>query len=207
MKYSAIDEFAEKLQRKRNTRTVFNPYINPSAVHNLKEYLYAMYELKPDVLLVGEAPGYKGCRITGIPFSCCQLYEQIDHPFLKKLGPKLKIEADEWENTAAYVWNYLLEKETLPLFWNSFPFHPYRKGNKMSNRAPLKSEIEEGIKYLLDLQQIFDVKIVAGLGRAGQKAALAAFDQTGIDVPYIRHPSYGGKSDFISGMNLLLKKV
>ena len=36
---------------------------------NLKLYLEKMKKLNPSFLLLGEAPGYKGCRLTGIPFS------------------------------------------------------------------------------------------------------------------------------------------
>ena len=37
--------------------------------HNLTRYLSAMEQSRPTLLLVGEAPGYRGCRLTGIPFT------------------------------------------------------------------------------------------------------------------------------------------
>lgn len=35
---------------------------------NLSVYLSEMQRLKPEVMLVGEAPGVHGCYLTGIPF-------------------------------------------------------------------------------------------------------------------------------------------
>jgi uracil-DNA glycosylase len=36
---------------------------------NLRIYLERMLLLNPSVLIVGEAPGCNGCRLTGIPFT------------------------------------------------------------------------------------------------------------------------------------------
>ncbi|HEY1156415.1 MAG TPA: hypothetical protein VGE95_09030, partial [Arthrobacter sp.] len=35
--------------------------------HNLELYLQEMLDRRPSVLLVGEAPGFRGMRITGVP--------------------------------------------------------------------------------------------------------------------------------------------
>jgi len=132
-----IDDFITKLSKKRNTSTISNPYRDQDLADNLRVYLNTIIQLEGKrILLVGEALGYKGGKLTGIPFSSGQIFERFDHPFLKQIGPQLKLEKIESENTATITWDYLSEKNTTPLFWNSFPFHPHPKGNKNKNRAP-----------------------------------------------------------------------
>jgi hypothetical protein len=64
-----IEDFVIDLTKKRNTATVSNPYLKKDVADNLHRYLVAMHKMKGKrILLVGEAPGYKGCGITGIPF-------------------------------------------------------------------------------------------------------------------------------------------
>lgn len=67
-----VDEFVEKLSKCDVTfnKSVENMYAtNENTVNNLKLYLKKMLKIKPKYLLVGEAPGYKGCRWSGIPFT------------------------------------------------------------------------------------------------------------------------------------------
>ncbi len=65
-----IDRFIRRLKARSESEIVFNPYGNPELARNLKHYLLYLYEHSPNpVLLVGEAPGFRGCRLTGIPFS------------------------------------------------------------------------------------------------------------------------------------------
>ena len=96
------------------------------------------------------------------------------------------------------MWEVLRERNRIPLLWNSFPFHPYNKGNPKSNRAPNASELKIGIKFLEDLYEIFFPSKVASIGRKGEKTLRIAFPNR--EIQYIRHPSHGGKSDFIMGM-------
>jgi hypothetical protein len=84
---SLIEEFITELVRHKNTATVCNPYLNQNIADNLRLYLDAMIKMKGKrVLLVGEAPGYKGCKITGIPFTSGKAFERFDHPLLKEHG-------------------------------------------------------------------------------------------------------------------------
>ena len=66
---SDIENFVIDLTKQRNTATVSNPYLKQDIADNLHRYLVAMHKMKGKrIFLVGEAPGYKGCGITGIPF-------------------------------------------------------------------------------------------------------------------------------------------
>lgn len=210
---SKIESFLETLQRKKNTPTVTNQYLDDGVVNNLRLYLEYMLEhtsAQPGrrVLLVGEAPGYKGCRITGIPFSSVKVLMSTEHPLFDTIKSQLYLSDDALrdmasENTATIVWQYLVNKKTVPLFWNSFPFHTHPKGKKNKNRAPNSKEIAQGIAYLQQLYAIFQPDIVAGVGVKGVECARKAYPE--LSVKYIRHPSYGGKSEFVEGMSSIIQ--
>jgi len=198
-----ISEFINELKKKKNTPIVTNPYLVPGVDENLKAYLEVMFQIEGRrVLLVGEAPGYKGCKITGIPFTSGRVFENVDHPILQKLKRKLTLAKVESENTATIVWNYLATKNTTPLLWNSFPFHPHPEGEENKNRSPTDEEISFGIKFLRALNKMFSPEVIAGIGNAGVDCAQQAFPES--EIRYIRHPSFGGKSDFIKGMDEII---
>jgi len=208
----SIDQFISRLSERRNSSTVFNPYRNPSLCENLKIYLLYIvnqgrYEVKglnkkPVKMLIGEAPGYKGARLTGIPFSSGALIRQKEHRIFQIIDRKIILEQVISENSASLVWAALNDSEIYPLFWNAFPFHPFPKGSKNKNRAPIKKEVQEGASYLKELIEIFCPTTMAGVGRKGVAALENIFPDE--EVVYIRHPSYGGKKDFEAGMKKLL---
>lgn len=198
-----MDMFISKLRRRRSGESVTNPYRDARLGENLRLYLEAMLrQTGPRVLLVGEAPGYKGCGLTGIPFSCGTIYGSISHSILDELAGKITLDVVESENTAKIVWTYLAKQAVTPLFWNSFPFHPHPIGNTKKNRAPTRAEIDEGGSYLKELVTLYVPDVIAGIGRKGTSCAQLSFPDR--EIRYIRHPSYGGKSDFIRGMNEVL---
>lgn len=204
-----IEFFLDSLKRQKTTSTVTNPYLDDGLVNNLRLYLEYMSNIQGKrILLVGEAPGYKGCRITGIPFSSVKVLMGTEHPLFHTIKPQLSLSDDALrnmtsENTATIVWQYLVDKKTVPLFWNSFPFHPHPKDKENKNRAPNSKEVAQGIIYLQQLYTIFQPDIVAGIGVKGVECAKRALPE--LTVKYIRHPSYGGKSEFIEGMNSIIQ--
>ena len=200
----SIKNFVDGLSRRGHRPQTFNPYKNPELAANLYHYLMAVQRLNSQpVLLVGEALGFKGGRLTGIPFSCGDVFSRFNHPLLNELQSKLILSTRESENTATMVWEYLSEKQQTPLFWNAFPFHPYQVRRPITNRAPTTKEIEQGSRYLKQLADIFQPPLIAGIGRNGQLAAQKAFPNQSIQR--IRHPSFGGKREFIAGMNGLFQ--
>lgn len=202
---SSIESFLRRLQQQPNSDTVTNPYRNAHCVDNLRHYLQLMKQQQPKILLVGEAPGYKGCGLTGIPFSSGKLFQQVDHPLLKKLKSSLVLPQLESENTASIVWRYLAERQVTPLFWNAYPFHPHPSGNRQKNRAPNRREVEAGGWYLQQMVALFSPEQVAGVGHAGTNCARKVLENYTIN--YIRHPSYGGKGDFVAGMDRLYQST
>ena len=198
-----IETFVNELTAFQSNETVFNPYLNADVAKNLHIYLQEMIKEKGKrILLVGEAPGHKGCKITGIPFTSGSVFKNVDHPLLNKIVEKLVFSKIDSENTATIVWEYLSKKSITPLFWNSFPFHPHPKGDESKNRTPTSKEIEIGISYLKTLRLIYEPDVIAGIGWKGVECAKTAFPDE--EIVYIRHPSFGGKPAFIAGMEEIL---
>ncbi len=79
-----MKKFVEKLAKIRAPKDARNPWnfsVNTNEIRrkNLEGYLNKMAGLKPNVLLVGEAPGYRGCGRVGMPFSSEKIV--LSHPF------------------------------------------------------------------------------------------------------------------------------
>ena len=91
----------------------------------LEDYLATRKEAR--VLLLGEAPGYRGARISGLPFT--------SERQLTGAGPA--------EATATIVRRVLTELglEQDVLCWNVVPTHP---GSSTSNRRPTTAEVAAG---------------------------------------------------------------
>lgn len=201
---NSIDTLLKKLVKYPHSDIVANPYHEQYAVNNLRQYFEYMFnQVGKRILLVAEAPGYKGCRITGIPLTSGKVFKEISHPLLIALKDKIQLPCIESENTATIVWKYLSTKKTTPLFWNSFPFHPHHKGNVLSNRIPNDSEVKFGSEILSELYRIYQPEFIAGIGRRGLAVLQQIFPEQSFD--YIRHPSYGGKRRFIEDMDNIIE--
>lgn len=198
-----INRFIQRLEARPHSASATNPYRLPHRSHNLRHYLQALLA-QPGrrILVIGEALGYRGGLLTGIPISSERLLREADHPFWRKLAPSLNVAGDTAEATASIAWDYLANRRRIPLFWNAFPFHPCRPGEPATNRAPNAAELAEGIPYLRELAAIYQPQLIAGLGHKGSTAARRAFPEHSVRA--LRHPSYGGKQDFIDGMDKLL---
>ena len=64
-----IDAFIERLSAEQVRNLAENIYENEAQRENLRLYLKFLCKNNPTYMWVDEAPGYKGCGITGIPFT------------------------------------------------------------------------------------------------------------------------------------------
>ncbi len=200
-----LEQIIIRLESRPPSPVVTNPYRFPHRSDNLRAYLRSMLARRGRrILLVGEALGYRGGLLTGIPLSSGALMNRAPHPFLRSLRDQVHASGQVSEATATIVWAYLQRRRTLPLFWNAFPFHPHREDEASSNRAPTAAEVDEGLVYLQQIAALYRPERIAGLGQCGTDAAASAFPHH--TVTRIRHPSHGGKVDFIRGMDTLLAR-
>ena len=151
----------------------FNFYRDGPGAAARRERLRAYLEARQDatLLLVGEAAGYRGARVSGLPFT--------SERQLTGGGPA--------EASATIVHRVLAELglEESVLLWNVVPTHP---GTATSNRPPRSDEIAAGIPFALELAR---GRRVVAVGRCAEAA---------LDAPYVRHPSHGGAAEFRAGL-------
>jgi uracil-DNA glycosylase len=167
--------FVERLAEARIGAT-FNFYRDGAAASMRRSRLAAYLDGRSEAafLLVGEAAGYRGARVSGIPFT--------SERQLTGSGPA--------EASATIVRRVLAELglEEVVLCWNLVPTHPHLAGHPASNRAPTRGEIAAGRPFVDELAV---GRRVLGVGR------LAALE---LGVPYVRHPSHGGGAAFRAGL-------
>lgn len=165
---------------------------------NLDRYLSAMVQCGPTLLLVGEAPGYRGCRMTGIPFTSTHT---LAHEAVPGFEDRVVAVEAMKEATATMVWSALRSLQPLPLLWNAFPFHPHRPNQPQTNRRPTVRELVQGGAYLLCLLDLFSGVQVVAVGNSAE----SSLRRLGIPCAKLRHPSHGGKQAFVAGLAALMQ--
>lgn len=205
----SIADFLQLLAAIAGTATAFNPYAGQSRGclvrrRNLSLYFQRMLERRPRLLLLGEAPGYRGCRVTGVPFTSEAILLADDSPFgLFGAAAGFAVgESQRWrhEASASAVWQTLVELDVLPLLWNAFPSHPHQPARPDSNRPPTTRELDQGRIVVLDLLELFSIERVIAVGN---KPAVA-LTRWGIAGPKVRHPGHGGRTAFRRELGNLL---
>ena len=155
--------------------TTFNQYVDSEL---RRERLTTYLARRADVhyLLVGEAAGYRGARVSGLPFT--------SERQISGRGPA--------EATATIVQRTLAELglEADVLLWNVVPTHPHRRGDPRSNRPPTRTEVRAAMRFLEQLV-------------AGRRAiAVGRLAHAVLGGRYVRHPSHGGSAEFRAGLLL-----
>jgi uracil-DNA glycosylase len=165
-------DFTTRLARARIGRT-YNFYRDGPRAPLLRERLerYLDERAAAQILLVAEAPGYRGTRVSGIPLT--------SERQLTGAGPA--------EATATIVHRVLADAGAAAdvLLWNVVPTHP---GTPRSNRCPTRAEVDAGAAFARELAR---GRRVVAVGRVAHDVFGGA---------YVRHPSHGGAVAFASGL-------
>ena len=171
-----MEELIERLRHARIGAT-FNFYRDGDGAAARRQRLRAYLEARADapLLLVGEAAGYRGARVSGIPFT--------SERQLTGAGPA--------EATATIVRRTLAELglEEEALCWNVVPTHPHRPSRPDTNRPPTRAEIDGGRG-----------RFCTSWREAARCVAVGRVAQAALDAPYVRHPSHGGAAEFRAGL-------
>ena len=181
-----------------------NPYHASHAAHNLFQFLSLHDPSLEAPLLVGEAPGYRGAALSGVPLTSLSVllgwrddpWGAFGHEGYK--APTNTRPPYQREATATMVWRVLREEipsEPLPLTWNAVPFHPLGPSPD-SNRPVREREVRVGAQWIERFLSMFPRSRPLAVGR---KASMA-LTSIGVQHVQIRHPSHGGLRDFRMGI-------
>jgi hypothetical protein len=204
---ATLTDLVDNLAALPGSDTLFNPYApqdDPGATirrKNLAHYLADMQLRQPRMLLLFEAPGYRGCALSGIPVTSERIMLRgIGKWGLFGAGYQATSGQPQGvaEMTATILWDALVEYvDQPPLIWNTVPLHPHRPGQPQSNRPPKKAEEQLGWSFVEMVRGAFDIEVIGAVGRVAQRA----IDEMGGHAVPLRHPSQGGKAEFVSGLS------
>jgi uracil-DNA glycosylase len=149
-----VRKFVDRLAAAR-IGTTYNFYREGEGAELRRDRLAAYLEEHgaAPILLVGEAPGFRGARISGIPFT--------SERQLTGAGPA--------EPTATIVQRTLAELELDVLCWNVVPTHP---GTEGSNRRPSTAEVSQSLPFLSALAR---GRRVLAVGRLAERVTGAPY--------------------------------
>jgi len=200
------ESFTDVLSQTR-LPSVFNPYADCCPVHdrpdaarlrrcNLVRYLEAALIARVDTIWIARDLGYRGGRRTGVPLT--------DEVHLDQAGALMGgIALDRAtrgpavaERTAAIVWNVLSRIGEPAVLWNIFPLHPHEPDDPFSNRCHTRAERDATWPLLIAVISMIKPRRIVAIGRDAGMAL------TNLDIPVevVRHPSYGGQTEFVSGV-------
>lgn len=189
----------------------FNPYIDRCSIHDqqdapfyrattLSRMVSRAEECSIDAIWLGRDLGYRGGRRTGLALT--------DDVNVQRHAKRWGIEARSptigtalAERTAAVIWGLLDRIEANIFLWNVFPLHPHDSGNPFSNRQHNAKERRAGEEVLRALVAAIEPARIMAIGNNAASAARRIAGDT--PVMCVRHPSYGGQTEFVNQVTRL----
>lgn len=191
---------------------LFNPYTDRCA-HDApgngpqarRARLRAHLACSPRWILIGEAPGYQGCRYTGVAFTSERLVLEGAIPRLGQPGARLSDRGRPFsEPSATIVWKalYALGMAQHTVMWNALQLHPMGRRGPWSNGTPTEADCEAGMPAVRALLQAFPSANVIAVGRKAERL----LQRNGIAThACVRHPANGGAGEFNTGLRSALQ--
>ncbi|MEA3143593.1 MAG: hypothetical protein QOG31_917 [Thermoplasmata archaeon] len=210
--------------RQESTDGLFNPYRPERATAfdvpdaherrraNLRNFI-ALPRVDEPVLVVGEAPGWRGCRFSGVPFTSERQLVREARPFrgVQSSNGRWSSEASGlapgapvWEQTAEDFWAVMKDWPLYFLAWNACPWHPHEAGEPFTNAKPTRAALEAGASVLQAVVAAARPRHIVAIGNTGADALA----RIGIDdsrVTRVRHPARGGGPQFRSQISTVLE--
>lgn len=187
---------------------VFNPYSDVCPHHDLpdaprirRSNLLATFEAASegvDELWIALEPGHKGARRTGLAMTDDERLQNhaarwdVTVQRATRSGP-------EREQTAGIVWQALERSDRRILLWNVFPLHCHKPEVVLSNRRHTSRERNACAELTMRVVRMCRPDRIVAIGNEAQVAMAPSFPRS----IAVRHPAYGGKADFLAGVQRL----
>lgn len=161
--------------------------------HNLKLVLEAALAGGVDSVWIGRDLGHRGGRRTGLALT--DEFQLAAHASLYGTLPLTRATRGPAvaERTATIVWQVLRDINRPVFLWNVFPLHPHEPSAPLSNRCHTRAERHACLPLLRWLLEALQPKTVVAIGRDAQ----LALEDLGVVSEKVRHPSYGGQTEFL----------
>jgi hypothetical protein len=189
----------------------FNPYSGHCIVHDkpnaakkrsstLSAILNEAAKREVDAIWIGRDLGYRGGRRTGLALT--------DDVHMQSHAQRWGLDLERptigepvAERTAAVIWSILKSIDSPIFLWNVFPLHPHEPEMPFSNRAHNSKERRVGEDILSTLIALIRPKRVIAIGNDAARSAHHVASSK--NIFQVRHPSYGGQTEFLSQMRSL----
>lgn len=183
----------------------FNPYAQRCPVHDLDDapsrrrsalhaILNVAVQTTVDSLWIARDLGFRGGRRTGLALTddihmhahAERWRIPISRPTHGQLVP---------ERTAGIVWSVLSQIDVPVFLWNVFPLHPHESSQPFSNRSHTAQERRAGEEVLAALMELLRPRRIVAIGNEAASSVRRFMCQA--EVVQVRHPSYGGQTEFL----------
>ncbi|BBB65518.1 uracil-DNA glycosylase [Undibacterium sp. YM2] len=183
----------------------FNPYSDRCEIHDqsdapsrraiaLSTMLKEAQSQPVDAIWIGRDLGYRGGRRTGLALT--------DDVHIAQHAKRWNLVAERStvgsaiaERTAAVIWSKLDQIDARIFLWNVFPLHPHEVDSPFTNRQHNARERSAGEMLLLELIELLKPSRIVAIGNDAANAANRITEK--IPVICVRHPSYGGQTQFL----------